>query len=286
MAGVGTWAAYLITAMKEIKFLGARVARLETLEPSIGLGHDHDGGDGALIPEAGLHADVIAQLVTNGDSHDHVGGDGATIDTNALADNAVETNKINNLAVTAGKLATAVQNKLVTNGDSHDHIGGDGAEIDTGALASKAVTQAKIDDLAVDTGQLAAGAVETAKINNNAVDDTKVGNRVPQFYRREGGSSSDWSASGTSSYTPGEVMMECGVKDTTISDGNDTQNDSISYPASFGGGATVQVSLETSYDIYIVITSTSSSGFNYTIFRTHTSGNVTVGVHWMAAGPR
>jgi hypothetical protein len=74
-----------------------------------GNSHDHDGGDGAVIPENGLATAVKNKLVSNGNSHDHDGGDGAVIPENGLA--------------------TAVKNKLVSNGNSHDHDGGDGGTI-------------------------------------------------------------------------------------------------------------------------------------------------------------
>jgi hypothetical protein len=44
-----------------------------------GNSHDHDGGDGAVIPENGLATAVKNKLVSNGNSHDHDGGDGGTI---------------------------------------------------------------------------------------------------------------------------------------------------------------------------------------------------------------
>lgn len=66
---------------------------------------------------------------------------------------------------------------------THDHDGGDTTQIPTEGLA------------------------------NNSVDDTKVGNRVPQFYRRQGASSTDWSESSTtpSNYIPGAVRQQRGV---------------------------------------------------------------------------
>lgn len=57
------------------------------------------------VTEPKLALAVAAQLVTNGDSHDHIGGDGAAIDTNGLVNLAVTTAKIENEAVTAGKIA-------------------------------------------------------------------------------------------------------------------------------------------------------------------------------------
>jgi hypothetical protein len=51
----------------------------------------------------------------------------------------------------------------------------------------------------------------TAKLANDIVDDTKVGDRVPQFYRRQGGSASDWSSAGANNYTPsGGIRVQFG----------------------------------------------------------------------------
>jgi len=74
--------------------------------------------------------------------------------------------------------------KGVTNGDAHDHAGGDGEQI---PLAGHA---------------------------DNSVDDTKAGNRVPQFYRRQGGSPTNWDSYGTTSYTPTAVRMQAGAART------------------------------------------------------------------------
>jgi hypothetical protein len=80
----------------------------------------------------------------------------------------------------------------VTNGNAHDHVGGDGAAIPAGGLADGAVNT-------------------TAKLANDIVDDTKVGDRVPQFYRRQGGSASDWSSAGANNYTPsGGIRVQFG----------------------------------------------------------------------------
>jgi hypothetical protein len=49
----------------------------------------------------------------------------------------------------------------------------------------------------------------------DAVDDTRVGNRVLQLYRRQGGSASDWDSPGNTNYTPTMVRMQVGTKGWT-----------------------------------------------------------------------
>lgn len=47
--------------------------------------------------------------------------------------------------------------------------------------------------------------------DKDSVDDTVVGDRVPQFYRRQGGSATIWETPGTTNYTPGPVRMQGGA---------------------------------------------------------------------------
>ncbi|MCJ7532265.1 MAG: hypothetical protein MUO64_14705 [Anaerolineales bacterium] len=110
--------------------------------------------------------------------------------------------------------------------------------VETGKINNLAVTTAKIDNLAVTAGKIGALAVETAKINNlavtlgkidnDAVDDTKAGNRVPQFYRRQGGNATHWSIPGANNYTPTAVRMQGGQYNTDA--GGDR---TITFPVAF-----------------------------------------------------
>lgn len=203
--------------------------------------------------------------VTGGDSHDHDGGDGG--------------------AIPEAGLAAAVSTQLVTSGDSHDHTGGAGAAIDTDALAAGAVTNPKLGAQSVDTAELANLAVGTAKIAADAVDDTKAGDRVPQFYRRKGGSSSNWSTQGTTTYTPTAVRIQAGVMSVTINDGNNTGNQTISFPQSFGGAPVVVCSMIGSSGIqWCSVSSVSSSGCTLTLRRTGTSGATSKDIAWIAIG--
>lgn len=59
-------------------------------------------------------------------------------------------------------------------------------------------------------GMFPAGVVATAAIANDAVDDTKVGNRVLALPRRQGGDAANWAVPGTTTYTPTNVRMQVG----------------------------------------------------------------------------
>ena len=138
---------------------------------------------------------------------------------------------------------TVVGSGLVTNGNSHDHDGGDGNQIGTGGIA------------------------------NNAVDDTKAGNRVPQFYRRRGGSSSNWRRPGTTNYTPGAVRIQGGSVSVSPS------SKSVTFPTSFDNTPLIFINQSDRSDPpSLYISSLSSSSFTIT---THISTTI----HWLAVGP-
>jgi hypothetical protein len=109
----------------------------------------------------------------------------------------------------------------------------------TAKIANLAVTTGKIADLAVTSGKLAANAViagkiatggvsDTVQLADDIVDDAKAGNRVPQFYRRQGGSATDWSSPGTTTRTPTAVRMQAGAIQSTA--GNTVV---VTFPVAF-----------------------------------------------------
>jgi hypothetical protein len=89
-------------------------------------------------------------------------------------------------------------------------------------LASNAVTTAKITDANVTLAKMAA----------DSVDDTKAGNRVPQFYRRQGGDASNWSTPGTTTQTPGAVRMQAGSVTVPFTTST-TETITITFPTTF-----------------------------------------------------
>ena len=148
--------------------------------------------------------------------------------------------------------------------------------ITTAALTDLSVTTAKIALLNITTALLNDLAVTTAKIAADAVDDTKVGDRVPQFYRRQGGNASDWSVAGTTSRTPTSVRMQAGV---------------IAVPT---GGSGVTITFPTAFSQPPVFVCTPSSNNPNTFQAAPISATQavivhdhagTIDFHWIAIGP-
>jgi hypothetical protein len=157
----------------------------------------------------------------------------------------------------------------VTNGNSHDHVGGDGAAIPAGGLADGAVNT-------------------TAKLANDIVDDTKVGNRVPQFYRRQGGSSTNWSTAGTTNYTPGAVRMQAGVLDV----GKTYTEGTVTFPVAFSQPPIVLVTLSGGVDIVnnryecatSVVVAPAANSFWYAVAYSAAPSSSFI-MSWLAIGP-
>lgn len=67
---------------------------------------------------------------------------------------------------------------------------------------------------------------------NIAVDSDMIDDDVTQFYRRQGGSATDWFSPGTTTYTPGAVRMQGGVVEWTGSS-TDYANVIVTFPVAF-----------------------------------------------------
>lgn len=170
---------------------------------------------------------------------------------------------ITDATITEAKLAAAVSGKLVTNGNSHDHSGGDGAQIPTAGIAA------------------------------DAVDDTKAGNRVLQFYRRQGNSATNWNSAGSSNYTPTAVRMQVGRKDASVFGMDPYVEISVTYPVAFSDLPIIFCFVRSTTTEPNVLANVSTfetetaSGFTARIYPDNTGGfsTGTVRLHWMAIGP-
>lgn len=168
----------------------------------------------------------------------------------------------------------------------------------SGAGAAAAITAADSQVLRAIDGALgfgpvigamiAAGAVTADKIAADSVDDTKVGDRVPQFYRRQGGASGSWATAGTTNYTPGPVRMQAGVVTVAVADGTTNNGAAITFPVAFSDKPVVLVSFanSTGYIIFPLAESITASGFIAKAHRgTATTPALNMTIVWLAIGP-
>lgn len=140
---------------------------------------------------------------------------------------------------------------------------------------------------------LASGSVATAKIADNAIDDTKAGDRVAQFYRRKGGSDTDWSSAGTTTYTPGAVRMQGGVSSVTLGVGVSTNTVTVTFPTAFSYPPimlnTIRWNTGMNPDTTVYtpfIDSVSATQVVLRVTRNSTAdGSVTPIIQWLATGP-
>lgn len=150
---------------------------------------------------------------------------------------------------------------------------------------------------------LGSGAVTSGAIGSQAVDDTKVGERVPQLHRRQGGASNWYCSPGTTTWTPGRVLMQGGVHSITLYAGVKSAYGFVSFPQDYPiqGGTEyrpiVFVTLlnnSTNYadqpNVFIGDTYPGESeiftwGFHYLVRRKTYTVEDTVDVSWLAIGP-
>ena len=139
-------------------------------------------------------------------------------------------------------------------------------------------------------GALPSNMASTAKFADDAVDDTKLGDRALAVTRRQGGSATAWSSAGTTDYTPGAVMMQCGAFTATIPNGYAWVGGTVTFGAAFSSGAVVTASPVTDSTEFVDCSTylflDQGDAFAYRIRRTGTSGALAVTVHWLAVGPR
>ena len=207
--------------------------------------------------------------------------------------------------VTTGGLVT------VTDARTFCHFA---TRIETGMIENDAVTDIKLNanvadtvtleqsggklqikNLGVDSAQLAADSVIAGKIApggvsatvdlaNDIVDDTKVGNRVPAFTRRQGGSATIWDTPGSTDYTPTAVRMQGGV-DQWTGGASSSGAINITFPITFGNKPLVTASATLSDALVSVSVDASAASVVLYWATIDGSTKTTVPVVWMAIGP-
>jgi hypothetical protein len=148
----------------------------------------------------------------------------------------------------------------------------------TSVLDFVQINNQMIEDDAVVAGKIADGGVSaTGELANDIVDDTKVGNRVPQFYRRQGGSATDWTSAGTTDRTPTTVRMQAGALTPA---GAAT---AVTFPAAFSDKPVVFAQVLANA-AFAVVDSVTASGC--TLNAVNAAGTPLIGatVFWLAIG--
>lgn len=124
---------------------------------------------------------------------------------------------------------------------------------------------------------------------NLDVDDAVVGERVPQFHRRQGGSATGWDTYGSTTYTPGKVRMQAGTCHVTIDDGDTIGTATVTFPTAFSERpivmATLYIGLGEGEESLEVATEPSASVVYVYLKRAGVTGIKTCDVFWLAIGP-
>lgn len=170
--------------------------------------------------------------------------------------------------------AVTLANMAAESVDSPQYVDG---SIDRVHLAADIIDGTKIEDSAIDTEHLAA----------DSIDDTKAGNRVPQFYRRQGGSATVWSTHGTTTYTPTAVRMQGGVRQVTFA-GITFMDVTVTFPTAFSYAPQIQLShLYTGPHVFVIaIKAVSATTVEIRVSTADgsTATALSVYVYWLAIG--
>ncbi len=113
-------------------------------------------------------------------------------------------------------------------------------------------------------------------IADDAVDDTKVGNRVVKLTNRQGGNASNWSASGTTTYVPTTIVEQVGAMQVAGAGGA-----TVTFPVAFSNVPIVSAQVlnaGTNAPRIGAITATT-----FTLMPWESSGTYTI--MWRAIGP-
>lgn len=198
------------------------------------------------------------------------------VPSTALAANSVTDAKLRDSAGTSviGKAGAGAGDPADIAAGADDRVFGRRA----GSLTFAQVATAEIANLAITTGLIA----------NDAVDDTKAGNRVPQFYRRQGGNAADWGSltmGGTTNYTPTSVRMQGGYYEGAFGAAN-SGNFTITFPVSFSDQPIV-IATPSSDKVILNVGKVAGAGADVVVYwRTYDGSNIAaIGVYWLAIGP-
>jgi hypothetical protein len=226
---------------------------------------------------------------------------GANVDVKATNGSNTASSNARLVASVAGASANDPVTLYDVNGVTNWISGIDNSDSDKFKIASSAALGTN-DRLTIDTsGNVAiggtvtvgalggTGVVDATQLAADSVDDTKVGNRVPRIYRRQGGSATDWSSAGTTTQTPGMVLEQMGVINKSFTSAT-LVSQTVTFPVAFSQTPIVTFSLGPSQSFtgggniaYVGYAYVSTTGFTVNItFTAANAGNLDI--TWRATG--
>jgi len=112
----------------------------------------------------------------------------------------------------------------------------DGATLFMVPLAQYQISTGGVVSALTDRREYCTFATEVVKamLANDSVDDTKAGDRVTKFIRRQGNQPTNWDAAGTNNYTPTAVIEQGGVVGLGSVAAGAVATASVTYPVAFG----------------------------------------------------
>jgi len=135
-------------------------------------------------------------------------------------------------------------------------------------------------DVNVDDSTIEISA-DVVQVKDDGIDDTKCGNRVPQFYRRQGGSVTSWISPGTTTYTPTGVRMQAGAKQWT---GGSAASGTlaVTYPVAFSQIPIVIATCQNHDDVVCNVANQGAASFR--IDWSSASSYTALDLSWIAVG--
>lgn len=146
----------------------------------------------------------------------------------------------------------------------------------TGAVSASSLNASQLGSGTVPLARLS--GITTGNLAADSVDDTIAGSRVPQFYRRQGGSATDWSSAGTSTQTPTSVRMQGGSFTVPSSSSPTT----VTFPTAFSQPPLI-VATAQSDGVIVTVSSVGASSFGV-LARLYNGNYPGAVINWVAIG--
>jgi hypothetical protein len=160
--------------------------------------------------------------------------------------------------------------------------------VDSSELVNGSVDLAHMSANSVDSNQYVDGSIDQVHLANNIVDDAKIEHRVPKLTKRKGGNATNWWQSGTTTYTPTDVLMQAGVHSMGAISSGAGASTTISYPTAFSGEPIVLMTVDhvaSLTDVYAGPGSASdATQLQIQVWNSGGSAVIMI-VNWLAIGP-